>query len=296
MLNMDLFRCLQDDKILTEKALKKGVCAGHKLVRHNPEKETVLKVAIGIPSEGHTLPEAYDNHLINAMRLGGFQERWRYERRNPRYEFSWFTAGRMLTQMAREKLVHVALEAGMDYMIMYDDDMLLPPDMALRFLEVMEAHPHIDVLAGLAFMRSAPHYAVMYNVKEGYDPVRRTDYYINHWVVDYPKDKLVECDAVGFGAVCIKMSMVKKMKEPYFMSTTGTGEDIFFCHNAKKQAGARIFMDTRIKVGHLGDPILIDEQYAQDFMRRHKIEKPKGKFKYAVDEHDVAHDLLALER
>lgn len=293
---MDLFRCTQDDKILTEKALKKGVCAGHKLVRHNPEKETVLKVAVGIPSEGHTLPEAYDNHLINAMRLGGMEERWRYERRNPRYEFSWFTAGRMLTQMAREKLVHVALEAGMDFIVMYDDDMLLPPDLVLRFLEDMEAHPYIDVLAGLAFMRSAPHYAVMYNVKEGYDPVRRTDYYINHWVVDYPKNKLVECDAVGFGAVCIRLSMVRKMTEPYFMSTTGTGEDIFFCHNAKKQANARIFMDTRIKVGHLGDPILIDEQYALSFMKRHKIEKPKGKFKYAVDEHDVENDLLALDR
>lgn len=293
---MNLYRCLFDDKILTIKALKKGVCAGHRLVEHSNKKETVYKVAVAIPTEGHTLPESYDNHLINSFRLGGYQERWRYERRNPRYEFSWFTAGRMLTQMAREKLVHVALQAGMDFIVMYDDDMLLPPDMILRFLEDMEAHPQIDILAGLAFMRTPPHYAVMYTVKEGYDPVRKTDFYINHWVIDYPKNKLVECDAVGFGAVCIRMSMVKRMREPYFMSTTGTGEDIFFCHNAKKQANARVFMDTRIKLGHLGDPILIDDLYYEDFMKRRKLEKPKGKYKYAVDQFDISNDLLALER
>lgn len=293
---MNLYRCIADDKILTEKALKRGVCAGHRLVQYNPKKETVLKVAVAIPTEGHTLPESYDNHLINAMRLGGMQERWRYERRDPRYEFSWFTAGRMLTQMAREKLIAVALQAEMDFIVMYDDDMLLPPDMVMRLLEVMEAHPQIDILAPLAFMRTPPHYAVMYTVKDGYDPIRKTDFYINQWVINYPKDKLVECDAVGMGAVIIRMSMVRKMSKPYFMSTTATGEDIFFCHNAKKQANARIFMDTRIKLGHLGDPILIDETYWKNYQKSHKIQNPKEKFKYSLDENDVTNDLLDLER
>jgi hypothetical protein len=179
---------------------------------------------------------------------------------------------------------------------MYDDDMMLPPDLAIRLLEDMEAHPEIDILAPLAFMRSAPHYAVMYNVKEGYDPVRKLDYYINHWVIDYPRDKLVECDAIGMGAVCIKMSMVRKMQKPYFMSTTATGEDIFFCVNAKKQANARVFMDTRIKLGHLGDPLFIDEQYWDSYKTTHGVDIPKAKYKYAVDGIDVPNDLMALDR
>jgi hypothetical protein len=294
-LNMKMYRCLFDDKIITEKAISKGVCAGHQLVEFKGE-EKVYQVAVGIPNEGQTKPEAYDNHLVNCFRLGGLQERWRYEKRNPRYEFSWFTASRMLTQMAREKLMSVAIEAGMDYIVMYDDDMLLPPDMILRLIEDMEAHPVIDILAPLAFMRAAPHYAVMYSVKEGYDPIRKLDYYINHWVIDYPKDKLVECDAVGFGAVVIKMSMVKKMKPPYFMSTTATGEDIFFCVNAKKQANARVFMDTRIKLGHLGDPILVDEPYFKQFTIVHKTDIPRTKYKYATDEFDITNDLMALDR
>lgn len=291
-----LYKCLNHNKIITEKALKKGICAGCQLSQYTPENEVVYKVAVAIPTEGNTRAEAYDNHLVNCFRLGGLQERWRYERRNPRYEFSWFTAGRLLTQMAREKLMQVSLEAGMDYLIMYDDDMLLPPDMAMHLLEDMEAHPEIDILAPLAFMRSAPHYAVLYTVKEGYDPVRKQDFYINHFVVNYPKDKLVECDAVGFGAVCIRMSMVRKMTKPYFMSTTPTGEDIYFCVNAKKQAQARIFMDTRIKLGHLGDPILIDESYWEQFSKVHGITIPTSKYKYAIDAYDIGNEFNSLER
>jgi hypothetical protein len=292
---MDLYRCASHDKIITKKAIKEGVCAGCMLSKWNGD-EKVLKVAIAIPTEGHTQAEAYDNHLVNCMRLGGLQERWRYERRNPRYEFSWFTAGRMLTQMAREKLVDVALQAGMDYIVMYDDDMVLHPDMVPRFLEDMELHPEIDILAGLAFMRSAPHYAVIYTVKEGYDTVRNQSYYTNQFAINYPKDKLVECDAVGFGAVIIKMSMVKKMKPPYFMSTTNTGEDIWFCVNAKQQANARIFMDTRIKLGHLGYPLLIDEGYWEQFKVAHKVTSEKVKYKYTVDDSDVRSEWVSLDR
>lgn len=292
-----LYRCISEGKILTEKALKQGICAGHRLVEYDdPQEHKVYKVAIAVPNESNIRHEAYDNHLVNILRLGGMQERWKYEQRNPRYEFSFFTVGRMLTQMAREKLTQVCLEAGIDYMIMYDDDMLLPIDMVLRLLEDMEAHPEIDVLAPLAFMRTPPHYAVMYAIKEGYDPVRREDYFLNVWVKDYPRNKLVECDAVGFGAVCIKMEMVRRMQKPYFMSTSATGEDILFCVNAKKQANARIFMDTRIKLGHLGDPTIITEDFRDEFIKKTDEKFPKIKHKYAIDEYDVTNEFNSLDR
>ncbi len=292
---MKLYKCLTDNKIITEKALKKGICRGHSLVEYSDKKEKVLKVAVSIPTEGHTLPEAYDNHLVNAFRLGGFQERWRYEKRNPRYEFYFFSTGRLLTQMAREKLVQVALQGEMDYIVMYDDDMILPADTVIRLIEDMEQKPEIDILAPLAFMRNPPHYAVMYIVEEGYDSVRKQEYYVNKFQKNYPRNTLVECDAVGFGAVIIKMSMVKKMTAPYFMSTTATGEDIMFCVNAKRQAKARIFMDTRIKLGHLATPAIIDEDYADKWTKEHKHKIDKVPHKYAIDEHDIP-KMLDLDR
>lgn len=295
-MNMQLYQCLKDQKILTETALKKGICAGHDLIEYNkPEKEKVLKVAISIPTEGHTLPEAYDNHLILAQRLGGLQERWRYEKRNPRYEFYWYTTGRLLTQMAREKLVRVALAAKLDFIIMFDDDMILPPNMIEKMLEDMEARPEIDILAPLAFQRTPPYFPVLYVVTEGYDPIRHTSFYANEVQENYPKDKLVECDAVGFGAVCIRMSLIKKMKEPYFMSTTPTGEDIFFCVNAKKQAKARVFMDTRIKLGHISTPAIVDEPFVDKWKKETKYKLNKRPHKYAVDQYDTL-PMLELDR
>lgn len=232
----------------------------------------VKKIAMSIPSEGHTLPEAYDNHLVFSFRLGVKQEQWKQENRPIQYEFYWYTTGRLLTAMAREKLVQEALKGDMDYIFMYDDDMLLPLDCIERLLEDVEKRPEIGVVAPLAFMRNPPHYAVIYTTIEGYDQELHQSYFINNFVKNYPKDTLVECDAVGFGAVLIDMKVVRKMKPPYFFSTTGSGEDIYFCTKAKQETNTRIFMDTRVKLGHLSKPPIIDEAYFEKWIKDNKHE------------------------
>lgn len=229
--------------------------------------EVVKKVAIQVPNESYIQSLAYDNHLVHSYRMGAWEQQMINEKRPIRYEFYFFTTGRLLTQMAREKLTRVALEQGMDYIIQYDDDMLLPRDFAKDMLLTMEEHPEIDVLGALAFMRTPPHYPVLYTVTEGYDPVRHQDYYFNQNVKRYPKDTLVEADAVGFGGVCIKMDFVKKkMTEPYFMSTTQTGEDIWFCIKVK-EAGGRVFMNTKIKLGHIMNPGFMDEENFEKWLK-----------------------------
>ena len=238
------------------------------------------KVVISIPSEGHTLPEAYDNHLLLAKHIGSMEVEWKYQNRNPRYEFYWHTVGRLLTAAARERLAEEAIKGGMDFMIMFDDDMTLPIDMIECMLQDMEEHPEISVLGALAFMRNPPHYPVMYTTIEGWDAERHRSYFANQFVKKYPRNTIVECDAVGFGAVCIRMSIFKDMKPPYFFSTTGSGEDIFFCFNAKQQAKARIFMDTRIKLGHLMNPKVCDEEYFDKYNRENNIEFPDEPHKY----------------
>lgn len=244
-----------------------------------------IKVAISIPSEGHTLPEAYDNHLLLAFHLGSLQEKLKAQKAPIQYEFYWYTTGRILTALAREKLVQEALKGEMDYIFMYDDDMVLPIDTVEFLLRDMEEHPEMDVVAPLAFMRNPPHYAVIYTTIEGYDQGSHQPYFINNFVKNYPKDKLVECDAVGFGAVLIRMSMVKKLKPPYFFSTTGSGEDIYFCMKSRQEVGARVFMDTRVKLGHLSKPPIIDEAYFEKWVKDNKHPIP-----------DVPHKYLTYER
>lgn len=225
-----------------------------------------IRVCVSIPNEGHTHVEAYANRLDNFMALGRLEERGRLLNLSPRFEFYFVTLGRIFTPLAREEAARQLIEADMDYLYMIDDDMICPNDM----FEKLYRHD-VDVVAPLAFTRNFPHRAVLYSIKTGWDPIAKSDYFINHWIPKYPKDKLVECDAVGFGAVLIKAAVIRKMKEPRFMSSAATGEDILFCHKAK-ELGFRVFMDTSVKLGHLSHPVEITEAYAERVQKANNYE------------------------
>lgn len=225
----------------------------------------IIRVMICIPNEGKTLPEGYDNRIQMGFHLGGLQLASHYEIKEydgmkydypegTEYKFHFASVGRFLTPLARERLTEWALASNCDYMLHIDDDMICPMDMFERLIR-----HNVDVVAPLAFMRSEPHYPVLYRLEEGWDHISKMEYYITHTIKNYPKNQLVECDAVGFGSALIKMSVVRKMTPKYFMSTTGSGEDLFFCKKAR-DVGAKIYMDTSIKLGHLGLPPIIEEK------------------------------------
>lgn len=275
--------------------------------------DDTIRVALAIPSMGYCASEAYCSRLINWMHMGHLEQQHKdfqlllevmreeedkdlakrilkkYAEKNPlywelpdgkRFEFFFCVIGRIFTPYAREQAAKMALERDCDYLFMIDDDMISPDDL----FEKLYRHD-VDIVAPLAFTRNYPHKPVMYSTLEGYDTVSQKPYFSNTVIYKYPKDKLVECDAVGFGAVLIKCSVLKKMESPYFMSTNATGEDILFCYNAKK-IGARVFMDTGTKLGHLGAPLNVTEEYVEeqrkkdtpDFSKLHntyaKYEKP----------------------
>jgi len=58
-----------------------------------------------------------------------------------------------------------------------------------------------------------------------------------------------------------------------------TGEDVTLCLKAKK-AGFGVWMDSRIKLGHLSDPIVVTEEYADKWQKLSPEEREKtyGKF------------------
>lgn len=212
-----------------------------------------MKVCFAIPNMGYTDPKAYDNRLLWAMRMGARSERDR------EYAFYTKTVGKILTPYAREMLAESAVNDGMDLMFMADDDMLGDPDCFFQLAESVVRGP-ADICGALAFTRNPPHDPVLYTCIEGYDPVERKPYFINRPVLRYRKDALNEVDAVGFGAVVFKVSLLSRMKRPWFMTTSATGEDIFFCYKAKKEAGARVYADCRVKLGHVGLPIIVTEE------------------------------------
>lgn len=220
-----------------------------------PRQEGVIRVLVAIPNEGHTQVEAYANRLANFQTLGILQGIGVARDLKPRFTFHFLTIGRALTPIAREEAGDFCLEHGFDYLYMIDDDMICPNDLFMRLYR-----HDVDCVAALAFTRNYPHHAVMYEITSGFDKVTGTEYFINHYVKKYPRNKLVQCDAVGFGAVLIKRSALEKVAKPRFMTTAATGEDIFFCHQLGR-AGGKVYMDTDAPIGHLSHPIEITEQY-----------------------------------
>jgi hypothetical protein len=229
----------------------------------------VKRVLFGVPLKGHTPPESYHDRILMAYYMGGREIEEKLRGITPRYEFIFMSMGEIFVPFAREMLADQAIKMKADLLYMVDDDMLSPIDLFYR----LAAH-NVDIVSPLAFTRNPPHRPVMFSVIDGFDPVMRKNYYINNTVHNYPRNKLVECDAVGFGAVLIKTEVLKGLAKPWFMGTMGCGEDVTFCVSAKK-AGFRVFMDTATKLGHLSHPVVVTEEYSDQFNKLSQDQKDK---------------------
>lgn len=237
------------------------------------------KVMVGIPLKGHTPARSYHDRMLMWKHLGNTEATQFHENKDPRYVFQLGAIGEMMVQYARERIAEATLEDGCDYLFMIDDDMLAPPDLFYK----LAAHDK-DIVAALAFTRNPDHKPVIYETVEGVDPTTGS-YGFTRFVNNYPRNTLVECDAVGFGAVLIKADVLKKVAKPWFFGMERTGEDITFCIKAKK-AGFRVWMDTSIKLGHLSTPSIITEEYSDMWnkLTDEQREKTYGRFeKYATE-------------
>lgn len=244
-------------------------------------EKKIIRILLGIPTKGNTDPEAYDNRLEMAIHMGNLQTLSGTGRNtydgvkfdipdNVEYQFSLSTIGNVFVAYARQQMAHQVVNNKFDYLWMVDDDMICPPDL----FEKLVRHD-VDIIAPLAFMRFFPHKPVIYNVAEGFDTITGQPYYQNYVVDRYPKNQLVECDAVGFGSVLIKTHVFEKLAEPWFMVMTGAGEDIHFCHQAKN-AGFKVFMDTSVKLAHLGKRKKITEYTFERAINNDKEREEKG--------------------
>lgn len=257
----------------------------------NHKDPNVIRVIVGLPHEGMTGCEAYTNRLSNFKHLGHLEERMKLQNASPRFEFLQVVIGRMHVHVAREEMAKKALFANADYLFMIDDDMTAPDDL----FEKLYADDK-DIVAPLAFTRNFPHKPVMYRCVSGWDSLSNCDTFTNFPIMNYPKDKLVQVDAVGFGAVLIKMDVLRAMPNPWFMNPYKTGEDINFCYEAKKY-GFTTWMDTRVKLGHVSHPIVVTEEYVMRQRQEYdmEIEKRCGEYKkYQGNGDDSKEPILVL--
>ena len=145
-----------------------------------------------------------------------------------------------------------------EWLLFIDDDMVFPPDSVGKLMEVQRQHD-FDILGGLCFCRRPPHQPTLY-MREG--PTSGGYNFLERW-----DDGPVEVDATGL-AFCLitkrALELIAGSRMPsYEERTTGkppsffrwnniVGEDLGFCQDAKA-AGCRIWVDTRIEIGHVSE-------------------------------------------
>jgi len=150
-----------------------------------------------------------------------------------------------------------------DWILFIDSDMYWQPDAVRRLIESKaelenDHGVEVDVLGALCFRRGFPHQPTLYRstTKEG-GPYRS----LEQWAEGY-----VEVDATGMAfALVTKMAFERIAGNPmpsyeerrehdrhpdFFTWHGAVGEDLRFCQNVRK-AGGRIFVDTRIEIGHM---------------------------------------------
>ena len=152
---------------------------------------------------------------------------------------------------ARNRIVQNALEKNCEYLFFVDVDMVFLPDTLIRLLK-----HDLDIVNALAFRRITPHYPCIFNWNETEKSYTTVSY----------STGLLEVDATGMPAILIKTNVFRKMKETwpkqpwYYYRDNLFSSDLTFCENARK-LGFKIMIDTDLKIGHIGEEIVIDEQF-----------------------------------
>ena len=184
--------------------------------------------------------KAYSSHLGLFYRMG----------RDPAVELGLHIPHRTQMTKARNMAVDYALGGGgahqpFDYILWFDDDMLVPADAFHR----LAAH-NVDVAGALCFKRLPPYTPLLLHEREDpAEPGGRT----TTWWHDYPRGRLVKVLGTGFGCILTRTDVFRRLSRPWFVEKEGgAGSDIHFC-NMARAAGYAIHVDTSLEVKHLGD-------------------------------------------
>lgn len=157
---------------------------------------------------------------------------------------------------SRNDLAKQAMKFECDFILWLDSDMVFPPETLKHLLKRIN-ESGADLISGLYFRRVAPFTPVAYDKLEIKDGKAAWSDYTG------PLTGLQEVAGVGFGCVLMKTDMLLEMAAQYgdfFGPIYNVGEDLAFCWRAR-QLGYKIFLDTDLKLGHVGHTVFTQQYY-----------------------------------
>lgn len=198
-----------------------------------------FKLAIATPLSEKTVPVEFFESYI--------------QMRKPHNHIFLRSGGYQGVAHMRNQLVDGAKQYGCTHILFLDVDHRHNPDT----IPMLMSH-NKPIVSGLSFMRQDP-----------YDPCMFRGM-INQYetVTEWETDELIEVDSVGGACLLVDMEVFENVEKPWFDFIAnpdekvkfGIGEDVYFCNKAK-QAGYKIYVDTRCTNKHIGAIEVDDEIY-----------------------------------
>jgi len=210
-----------------------------------------MKILVGCNLLTSVQSMAYIPHMSFWYRLG---------KNHPDWDIVAYTPRRASIDGMRNTAAQFALEQECDYLFFYDDDVILPYGVLESLLET-----GADIAAGVTMIRSYPFKPMAFKYEDTKDGGKQLVDYLDY--ADHVDDNgIVECGAIGFSCVLIKVALLKEIPKPYFVTGSRNTEDVYFCVRAKEhKPTVKIIMDTKVPTMHLLDQYAISPENVEEF-------------------------------
>lgn len=208
----------------------------------NAPKVGKPKILVAIPGYAGIQPEAQESYAAMMYHSG--------RALSSRYDMAFKVITKRDQFRARNHIVHNALAADFDYLLMLDDDHIVPVDLVERLIEHMENRPEFGVIGALYYQRGGQYEPV---VMKRLRPDVPDDWSFRFYRIDediIAEPGLHEVDIIGGGCMMFRTELLAKLMPPYFVPEIDAGTDIQICCRLR-DAGVRIAIDTSIELGHL---------------------------------------------
>lgn len=179
---------------------------------------------------------------------------------------------------ARNKIIDTCFEQGCTHALFIDGDHFVPAETLDFLMENQDA----AMVSGVICKKGERFQQVAWEIH----PVKGVD---NFFEVTLPLDGHVyEVHVCAFGCTLINLEKIKRLQKPYFRDTCDVlaeateaqniRSDINLC-KAFRAIGEKMFVDTRILVGHLGVPTIVYPQSAGALQHLRATEKELWKLR-----------------
>lgn len=163
---------------------------------------------------------------------------------------------------SRNILTAQAIQGGYDRILWLDSDMCFEPDLLERLTKDMDEGR--EFVTGLCFKRRRPVKPTIYkSLTYQTEPEIRANAVCYE---DYPQDEVFTVAGSGFAAALVKVDVLKKAWEKYgppFNPLIQMGEDLSCCYRLT-QMGFRMYCDSGIRVGHIGQEVYDERMYQNE--------------------------------